>query len=54
VKRQAEEMRRLQEREHQTRLAEAADRLDTETKRNRFFTLAVDMLAIAEFDGTFK
>ena len=54
VKRQAEEMRGLQEREHQTRLAEATDRLDAETKRNRFFTLAVDMLAIAEFDGTFK
>ncbi|MGH9887724.1 MAG: ATP-binding protein, partial [bacterium] len=28
--------------------------LEAETKRNRFFTLAVDMLAIAEFDGTFK
>ena len=30
-------------------MAEATDRLETETKRNRFFTLAVDMLAIAGY-----
>src|SRR5262249_13391932 len=45
VKRQAEQMRLLQEGEHRRVLAEAADRLDAETKRNRFFTLALDMLA---------
>jgi PAS domain S-box-containing protein len=54
VKRQAEEVRLLQEREHERRLAEAADRLEAETKRNRFFTMAVDMLAIAGFDGVFR
>jgi PAS domain S-box-containing protein len=54
VRQQAESMRTLQEREHARRLAEAADRLDHETRRNRFFTLAVDMLAIASFDGYFR
>jgi PAS domain S-box-containing protein len=54
VRRQAERMRVAQEREHARRLAEAADRLDRETRRNRFFTLAVDMLGIAGFDGCFR
>jgi len=54
VKRQGEQMRLLQEREHRQKLGEAVHRLDAETKRNRFFTLALDMLAIADFSGTFK
>jgi PAS domain S-box-containing protein len=51
VRIQAEQLRKIEEAEHQRKLAESADRLERETKRNRFFTLAVDMLAIADFNG---
>jgi PAS domain S-box-containing protein len=51
IKQQAERVRELEEIEHCRELAEAADRLEQETKRNRFFTLAVDMLGIGNFDG---
>src|SRR4029077_16305843 len=34
--------------------AEVTDRLHYETRRNRFFTLAVDMLGSARFDGYFR
>jgi PAS domain S-box-containing protein len=54
VKRQAEQVRLLQEREHASKMAEAADRLDAEAKRNRFFTLALDMLGIADLSGTLR
>jgi PAS domain S-box-containing protein len=51
VREQAERLLKVEEAEHNRRLTEAVDRLEVETKRNRFFTLAVDMLAIANFDG---
>jgi PAS domain S-box-containing protein len=51
IKEQSERLRQAEEREHQRRLAEAADLLDRETKRNRFFTLSLDLLAIADFSG---
>lgn len=51
IKQQAERLREAEEREHQRKLAEAADLLDRETKRNRFFTLSLDLLAIADFGG---
>ncbi len=54
VKLQAEQVRLLQEREHASKMAEAADRLDAEAKRNRFFTLALDMLGIADMTGTLR
>jgi PAS domain S-box-containing protein len=53
VRRQAEQLRRLEESRHQRQLAEVADRLELETKRNRFFTLSLDLLAIASFDDFF-
>ena len=54
VKRQAEQVRLLQEREHASKMAEAAVRLEAEAKRNRFFTLALDMLGIADMSGTLR
>ncbi len=51
IQQQAERLREIEEAEHRRRLAEAEDRLDAETKRNRFFTLALDMLGIGDFDG---
>jgi PAS domain S-box-containing protein len=51
IKRQGEQLRRLEESRHQREMAEVADRLETETRRNRFFTLALDMLGIADFEG---
>lgn len=54
AKRQAEQLRLIEEREHRRRLQEAAQRIEIQTKQNRFFTLAVDMLAIAGFDGVLR
>jgi PAS domain S-box-containing protein len=54
IRQQAEWVRAAREREFVARLAEAADRLDFETRRNRFFILAVDMLGIAGFDGQLR
>ena len=51
IKRQGEQLRRAEQTRHQRELAEVADRLEIETRRNRFFTLAIDLLGIADFDG---
>jgi PAS domain S-box-containing protein len=51
IKQQAERLREVEEAEHRRRLAEAEDKLEAETKRNRFFTLALDMLGIGDLDG---
>jgi hypothetical protein len=53
IKIQADELRRTAEFRHQRELADVEDRLETETRRNRFFTLSIDLLAIASFDDYF-
>lgn len=51
VKRQAEQLRTIEQHRHKQELAEVADRLEAETRRNRFFTLAVSLLGIADSSG---
>jgi PAS domain S-box-containing protein len=51
VRQQGERLRQMEEAQHKRELADAVDRLETETRRNRFFTLAVDMLGIADSNG---
>lgn len=53
TRRQAERLREMDQREHRRRLVEASERIEFETKRNRFFNLSTDMLAIADFNGEF-
>ena len=54
VKRQAERLRRMEAERFRQQLSETTDRLEAETRRNRFFVLAINLLAIADFDGCFK
>ncbi|MGV3772862.1 MAG: response regulator [Verrucomicrobiales bacterium] len=54
AKRNAEKVRQIEEREHKRRLEEAAERLEFEAKRNRFFTLSIELIGIAGYDGYFK
>jgi PAS domain S-box-containing protein len=50
-KKHAELVRHLEEKKFRDELAAVSDRLESETKRNLFFTLALDMLGIADFQG---
>lgn len=53
IRQQSEQLRLLELQKHQRELAAVSDRLDAETKRNRFFTMAIDLLAIGSLDGRF-
>lgn len=50
----SEELRLISEAQHQKELEEAKEKLEAETKRNLFFVLSIDLLAVAGFDGFFK
>ncbi len=54
AKSQAEQLRRMEEREHARQLNEVSKRIELQTKQNRFFTLSIDLLAITDFNGEFK
>jgi PAS domain S-box-containing protein len=51
---QSEELRLIAEAEHQKEMDEAREKLEAETKRNLFFMLSIDLLAVAGFDGYFQ
>ena len=51
VRLQGERLRQMEEAQHRRALAEAVDLLEAQTKRNRFFTLALDLLGIADSNG---
>ncbi len=50
----SEELRLITEAEHQREMHETREKLEAETKRNLFFVLSIDLLAVAGFDGHFK
>jgi len=53
VQRQAEALRRVEEERLQRKLAETNLLLEDEARRNRFFRLSIELLAIADYEGRF-
>jgi PAS domain S-box-containing protein len=50
---QAEALRRIEEERMQRKLDETNARLEWETRRNHFFRLSIELLAISSYDGIF-
>lgn len=53
IRRQAEALRRADEDRMQRQLADAAQRIEWETRRNHFFRLSIELLAITDYAGVF-
>lgn len=53
IQRQAAALRRNEEERMQRKLDEANARIEWETRRNHFFRLSIELLAIAKYDGAF-
>jgi PAS domain S-box-containing protein len=53
IQRQAEALRRAEEERMQRKLDETNARLEWETRRNHFFRLSIELLAISDYDGVF-
>ena len=53
IQRQGEALRRAEEERMQRKLDETNVRLEWETRRNYFFRLSIELLAIANYDGVF-
>ncbi len=53
IQRQAEALRRADEERMQRKLDEAHARIEWETRRNHFFRLSIELLAISDYSGVF-
>jgi PAS domain S-box-containing protein len=53
IQRQAEQLRRVEEERMQRKLDETNARLEWETRRNHFFRLSIELLAISNYEGVF-
>ncbi|MGH7994825.1 MAG: sensor histidine kinase [Opitutaceae bacterium] len=53
VRRQADALRLAEEERHQRQLQETHARLEWETRRNHFFRLSIELLAITDYQGVF-
>lgn len=54
IQRQAEALRRAEEDRLQRKLDEANARIEWETRRNHFFRLSIELLAISTYEGVFS